>query len=154
MRDGGSIKWRPRRMRLLSRSPQEYLVGRVASVITGEAADRGADLIVMGTHGRGGLAHALLGSVAERVVRTAPCSVLTVRDASRTADIATADAVSPVRRRAPDLLSLASPRIRRAIWSSDRVQPPLARIPKVFGHFPRVGGPQAQIAIGENSPIA
>lgn len=37
------------------------------------------DLIVMGTHGRGGMAHALMGSVAERVVRTAPCPVLTVR---------------------------------------------------------------------------
>jgi nucleotide-binding universal stress UspA family protein len=33
----------------------------------------------MGTHGRRGLAHAFLGSVAERVVRTAPCPVLTVR---------------------------------------------------------------------------
>jgi nucleotide-binding universal stress UspA family protein len=37
------------------------------------------DLIVMGTHGRTGLAHALLGSVAERVMRVAPCAVLTVR---------------------------------------------------------------------------
>lgn len=37
------------------------------------------DLIVMGTHGRGGVAHALIGSVAERVVRTAPCPVLIVR---------------------------------------------------------------------------
>jgi universal stress protein A len=43
-------------------------------------AERGAfDLIVMGTHGRRGLSHALLGSVAERVVRMAPCPVLTVR---------------------------------------------------------------------------
>lgn len=33
----------------------------------------------MGTHGRHGLAHVLLGSVAEKVVRTAPCPVLTVR---------------------------------------------------------------------------
>ncbi len=37
------------------------------------------DLIVMGTHGRTGLAHAFLGSVAERTLRTAPCPVLTVR---------------------------------------------------------------------------
>jgi nucleotide-binding universal stress UspA family protein len=37
------------------------------------------DLIIMGTHGRGGLAHVLLGSVAEKVVRKAPCPVLTVR---------------------------------------------------------------------------
>lgn len=37
-----------------------------------------ADIIVMGTHGRSGLARVLIGSVAERVVRTAPCPVLTV----------------------------------------------------------------------------
>ena len=37
------------------------------------------DLIVMGTHGRGAMAHLLMGSVAERVVRTAPCPVLTIR---------------------------------------------------------------------------
>jgi nucleotide-binding universal stress UspA family protein len=40
------------------------------------------DLIVMGTHGRTGLAHAVLGSVAERVVRLAPCPVLTVKKAA------------------------------------------------------------------------
>jgi nucleotide-binding universal stress UspA family protein len=39
------------------------------------------DLIVMGTHGRGPIAHMLLGSVAEKVVRKSPCPVLTVRDA-------------------------------------------------------------------------
>ena len=38
------------------------------------------DLIVMGTHGRGRMAHLLLGSVAEKVARTAPCPVLTMRD--------------------------------------------------------------------------
>jgi nucleotide-binding universal stress UspA family protein len=42
------------------------------------AADRDIDLIVMGTHGRGGVAHMVMGSVAEKVVRTAPCPVLTV----------------------------------------------------------------------------
>jgi len=43
------------------------------------AADADADLIVMGTHGRGGVSHMLLGSIAEKVVRRAPCPVLTVR---------------------------------------------------------------------------
>jgi len=43
------------------------------------ARTHGIDLIVMGTHGRGGLAHFMMGSVAERVVRVAPCPVLTVR---------------------------------------------------------------------------
>jgi nucleotide-binding universal stress UspA family protein len=42
------------------------------------AANRGADLIVMGTHGRRGVSRALLGSVAEKVVRTSPIPVMTV----------------------------------------------------------------------------
>ena len=48
-------------------------------VIVDMAAEKEADLIVMGTHGRTGLAHVLLGSVAERVLRTAPCPVITVK---------------------------------------------------------------------------
>ena len=47
--------------------------------ITRVAKEKGADMIVMGTHGRTGLKHLLLGSVAERVVRTAEVPVLTVR---------------------------------------------------------------------------
>jgi nucleotide-binding universal stress UspA family protein len=43
------------------------------------AKDQAADLIVMGTHGRTGLAHLLLGSTAERVIQRAHCPVLTVR---------------------------------------------------------------------------
>lgn len=43
------------------------------------AKDNDIDLIVVGTHGRSGLAHVMLGSVAERVVRKAPCPVMTVR---------------------------------------------------------------------------
>jgi universal stress protein A len=43
----------------------------------------GADLIVLSTHGRTGLAHMLIGSVAERVVRHAPCPVLTLRSKAK-----------------------------------------------------------------------
>lgn len=43
------------------------------------AREKEADLIVMGTHGRTGLSHSLMGSVAEKVVRKAPCPVLTVK---------------------------------------------------------------------------
>ncbi len=43
------------------------------------AGEMPADLVVLGTHGRTGLAHVLLGSVAERVVRKSPCPVLSVR---------------------------------------------------------------------------
>lgn len=52
--------------------------GGTALEICAAADELGADLIVIGTHGRGGLSHALLGSVAEKVVRKAPCPVLTV----------------------------------------------------------------------------
>jgi nucleotide-binding universal stress UspA family protein len=52
-----------------------------AKEIVQYAREAGIDLIVMGTHGRTGLPHVLLGSVAEQVVRTAPCSVLTLRGA-------------------------------------------------------------------------
>ena len=47
--------------------------------IVDTAKARQVDLIIMGTHGRTGLLHVLLGSVAEKVVRLAPCSVLVVR---------------------------------------------------------------------------
>lgn len=58
----------------------EALVGSPASVITATAASESVDLIVMGTHGRTGVTHFFMGSVAERVVRSAPCPVLTVRE--------------------------------------------------------------------------
>jgi nucleotide-binding universal stress UspA family protein len=47
--------------------------------IVAAAREEQADLLVVGTHGRGAIAHMLLGSVAERIVRKAPCPVLTVR---------------------------------------------------------------------------
>ena len=54
-------------------------VGHPADAVVRVAQERNVDLIVMGTHGRTGLQHVLLGSVAEKVVRLAPCPVLTIR---------------------------------------------------------------------------
>ena len=53
--------------------------GATFDTIVRYAQENAIDLIVIGTHGRTGLSHVLLGSIAERVVRHAPCSVLTVR---------------------------------------------------------------------------
>ena len=54
-------------------------VGHPFVEILNYAAEQNIDLIVMGTHGRGPVAHMLLGSVTERVIRKSPCPVLTVR---------------------------------------------------------------------------
>lgn len=58
----------------------EILFGNPARCIVTAATTNNADLIVMGTHGHGPIAHVVMGNVAERVVRTAPCPVLTVRE--------------------------------------------------------------------------
>jgi nucleotide-binding universal stress UspA family protein len=58
----------------------DFRSGSPAAEISRYAKECDIDLIVMGTHGRGLVAHAVLGSVAEKVVRTAPCPVLTVRN--------------------------------------------------------------------------
>jgi nucleotide-binding universal stress UspA family protein len=59
------------------------VLGHPVMEILRYAKDNAVDLIVMGTHGRGPLGHVVLGSVAERVVRKAPCPVLTVRSPER-----------------------------------------------------------------------
>jgi nucleotide-binding universal stress UspA family protein len=67
--------------------------GLVAPQIVDYATSQNIDVIVMGTHGRRGVAHLLLGSVAEHVVRTAGCPVLTVRAGQHGADRQTEEAV-------------------------------------------------------------
>jgi nucleotide-binding universal stress UspA family protein len=57
--------------------------GDARDVINQTADEVGADLIVMGTHGRRGVGRAPLGSVAESIVRTSPCPVLTIRARKR-----------------------------------------------------------------------
>jgi nucleotide-binding universal stress UspA family protein len=58
--------------------------GTPAQAIMDTASAQGVDLILMGTHGRTGLAHVFLGSVAEHVVRQAPCPMLVIRKAAET----------------------------------------------------------------------
>jgi nucleotide-binding universal stress UspA family protein len=61
------------------RTTWEVVHGTPLDAIVSRQATGGFDLVVMGTHGRTGLSHLLLGSVAEGVVRRAACPVLTVR---------------------------------------------------------------------------
>ena len=68
-----------------------------ADALVGYAEEIGAGLVVVGTHGRRGMRHFLMGSVAEEVVRRAPCPVLTVPDAAaRTAPSPEAPVLVPV----------------------------------------------------------
>jgi universal stress protein A len=80
----------------------EYAVavatGHAAAEIVSHAEREKADLIVMGTHGRSGLAHAVRGSVAEAVMRHAPCLVLTIR---RRAELPLETVEVPAREAAP-----------------------------------------------------
>jgi nucleotide-binding universal stress UspA family protein len=95
----GSVVASPRMMQELAEGTQRHLeewrdeaarlgapsvelvkaIGEPAGEIVSYAAEQGIDLLVLGTHGRSGLEHALMGSIAERVVRKARCPVLTVR---------------------------------------------------------------------------
>jgi len=74
------------RVRLESGKPHETIVKL--------AADERYDVIVMGTHGSSGLPHVLMGSVAEKVVRNAPCPVMTIRRAEATHAEASTGAMS------------------------------------------------------------
>ena len=61
------------------------LVGRADTQIVEHADETHSDLIILATHGRSGLGHVLMGSVAEKVVQHAHCPVLTIPDRHRTA---------------------------------------------------------------------
>lgn len=81
---GAMTRWKERARELAGNGPPiaingKVLTGPTASAITEEARLGNYDLIVIGTHGRTGVARWVIGSVAERVVRTAGCPVLTVR---------------------------------------------------------------------------
>ena len=71
------------------------LSGRAAAEIVRYARDKGIGLVVLGTHGRTGVSRALLGSVAERVARTASCLVLTVPPGALAGGVAEAAEAAP-----------------------------------------------------------
>jgi nucleotide-binding universal stress UspA family protein len=75
----------------------EYLVadGIPAEEIVKAASDRSCDLVVMGTHGRTGVGRLLMGSVAEEVMRKAPCPVLTLKHPLSAAEATTTAAKEP-----------------------------------------------------------
>jgi nucleotide-binding universal stress UspA family protein len=75
----GVTKWRDEARAQGARAEGKITAGYPASQIAELAEQSGADLIVMGTRGLTGLKHVLLGSVAERTLRLAPCPVLTVK---------------------------------------------------------------------------
>lgn len=70
--------------------------GDAGEVICWMAQDRMCDLIILGTHGRTGLAHLLFGSVAEYVLRHARCPVLTIRDRDPNEPMLTRPNVAPI----------------------------------------------------------
>jgi universal stress protein A len=71
--------WASKHLRKVENVELVFEMGVTHEVICEVAARKKASVIVMATHGRKGLAHALLGSVTERVLRDAPCPVLVVR---------------------------------------------------------------------------
>ena len=73
-------KFRAEHLVGLEREPITHVsIGRPFAEIIGYAREQGVGLIVMATHGRGAIAHVLLGSTTEKVVRKASCAVLTIR---------------------------------------------------------------------------
>lgn len=68
------------RLDAFDRMTTEVRLGPAAEAITSAVTAYGADLVVMGTHGRTGLSHLVHGSVAEEVIRTGSCPVLVLRD--------------------------------------------------------------------------
>ncbi|MGH7279095.1 MAG: universal stress protein [Candidatus Rokuibacteriota bacterium] len=82
-----AMAWARKQMDALVKKARAAGVKTAGTVVEGVAADRivkaararRASMVVMGTHGRTGLSRFLLGSVASRVISTAPCPVLTVR---------------------------------------------------------------------------
>jgi nucleotide-binding universal stress UspA family protein len=83
MAEAQGREWLARRVESLAqeglRVETHLTTGTAFEDILTLARERGIDLIIMGTHGKGALERLLMGSVAERVVRKAPCPVLTVR---------------------------------------------------------------------------
>jgi nucleotide-binding universal stress UspA family protein/mono/diheme cytochrome c family protein len=106
-----------------TRVTTEVLFGNPARAIVESAMVNHPDLIVMGTHGHGAVLHVVLGNVAERVVRNAPCPVLTVRE-PRARELKTASGV----RRAAEIAAFAFAALL-AVTATAAAQEPQQTVP-------------------------
>jgi nucleotide-binding universal stress UspA family protein/CBS domain-containing protein len=106
--------------------------------IVDHAIECGADLIVMGTHGRTGLTRALLGSVAEKTVRLAPCPVLTVHEAANDPAV---EGTTPDPRRVPGGLGHLMRQTPIVVCSTDTLETARTRMLEAeCRHLPVVDG--------------
>jgi len=94
-------------------------IGDPAKVIIQTAESLGADLLVMATHGRKGISRVLMGSVTERVLRDAPCPVLTVRRSEEKKGVVGAQmSINPVTAAPDDTLDQVQTRMRQGRFRS------------------------------------
>ena len=77
--------WLPDEFRQMVDYELYWYHGQIVSRVVEFARDHRMDLMIVGTHGRGGLNHAMLGSVTEKLIRSSPCPVLSVRSPEKPA---------------------------------------------------------------------
>ncbi len=119
------------------RSIAHIRVGAVAAEICNLATEIRADLIVVGTHGRRGVQRLLLGSVAEKTVRLAPCPVLVVRPK----DFHAMDGLPEIEAACPGCLKVREETAGATWWCEGHIQTPAT--PHEYSHSYRLDGPPA-----------
>jgi len=128
---------------------REVCTGKPDEQIVAAAQEHRSDLIVMGTHGRSRVVRALLGSVARRVLQTAPCSLLAVKDVDLIEEIRANDAAT-----ANMLLAEA-----QALLAARSYEPALRKFGQVLAHAPENitalrGRAEARKQLGATEPAA
>lgn len=117
------------------RSIAHVRVGAVAAEICNLATEIRADLIVVGTHGRRGIQRLLLGSVAEKTVRLAPCPVLVVRPK----DFRAMDGLPEIEAACPGCLKVREETAGATWWCDGHIKTPAT--PHAYSHSYRLDEP-------------